>query len=70
MRRASVGVRVDGNRSNPHPPRSADDAAGNLTAVGDQHLPEHAPLWQSAHKAAIGIPPLVLTKQQPLDHFA
>ncbi len=42
MRRAGVGVGIDRDRRDPHPPRGADDAAGDLAPVRDQDLAEHA----------------------------
>ena len=41
MRRARVGVGIDGDGRDPHPPRGADDSAGDLAPVGDQNLLEH-----------------------------
>ncbi len=43
VERVAVGVAVDGDGGDPHPPRGADDAAGDLAAVGDQDLGEHMP---------------------------
>jgi len=41
---ASVGFRRDRNRVDSHAPRGADDAAGNLAAVGDEEERNIAPL--------------------------
>ena len=41
MQRAGVGVGMDGDGGDAHAPRGADDAAGDLAAVGDQDLVEH-----------------------------
>ncbi len=37
----AVGLGIDRDRGDPHPPRGADDAAGDLAAIGDQDLAEH-----------------------------
>ena len=42
MHGVAVGVRIDRDRRDPHPPRRPDDPAGDLAAVGDQDFPEHA----------------------------
>jgi hypothetical protein len=39
--RAAVGIGDDGNRAHTEPVRGADDADGDLAAVGDQDLLEH-----------------------------
>ena len=36
VQRLRVGIRIDRDRANPEPPRSADDAAGDLAAIGDE----------------------------------
>jgi hypothetical protein len=41
MRRPRVGVRINRDRRDPHAPRGADDAAGDLAAIGDQDFGEH-----------------------------
>ena len=43
MKRARVRVGIDGDRSDPHPPRRLDDPAGDLTPIGYEDFPEHAP---------------------------
>src|SRR6478672_1341475 len=37
-----IGIRIDGNGTQTEPPRGADNAGGDLAAVGDQDLLEHA----------------------------
>ena len=39
---ARVGIRIDGNGTQTEPPCGADNAGGDLAAVGDQDLLEHA----------------------------
>ncbi|MDH6666760.1 UNVERIFIED_ORG: hypothetical protein M2442_002759 [Methylorubrum zatmanii] len=41
-RREAVGVGVDGDRGDAHAPQCAHDAGGDLAAIGDQNLGEHA----------------------------
>src|SRR5204863_8261448 len=41
MQRLGIGLGIDRDCRDPHPPRRADDAAGDLAAVGDQDLLEH-----------------------------
>src|SRR5262249_34392149 len=41
VERATIGVRVDGDRADPHLVQRGGDAAGDLAAVGDQDLLEH-----------------------------
>ena len=41
MHRVAVGVGIDRDRRDPHPPRRLDDAAGDLAAIGDQDFLEH-----------------------------
>ena len=41
VRRASVGIRIDRHRGDPHLPRRLDDAAGNFAPVRNQDLLEH-----------------------------
>ncbi len=36
-----IGLGIDRDRRDPHPPCRADDAAGDLAAIGDQDLAEH-----------------------------
>jgi hypothetical protein len=43
MQRVLVGVGVDRDGCNAEPPRGLDDAAGDLTTVGDQYPLEHGP---------------------------
>ena len=43
MQRAPVGIRINRNARNPHPPRSGEDAAGDFAPVGDEDFFEHAP---------------------------
>ena len=45
VKRLGVGIRIDRDRGDPHPPRGADDAAGDLAAIGDQDFAEHEP-WR------------------------
>ena len=42
VRRTGIGVRIDGDRGDPHRPRGADHAAGDLAPVRDQYLLEHS----------------------------
>ena len=42
MQRLGVGVGIDGDGAHAQPARRADDAAGDLAAIGDQDLGEHA----------------------------
>ena len=41
MQRTGVGIGIDGNGRDAHAPRGADDAAGDLAAIGDQDFLEH-----------------------------
>jgi arylsulfatase A-like enzyme len=41
MERVAVGLRIDGNGFDPHPPGSLDNAAGDLAPIGDQNSFEH-----------------------------
>ena len=41
MQRVAVGVGIDGDRAQAQAARGADDAAGNLAAIGDQDGFEH-----------------------------
>jgi hypothetical protein len=41
MQRPGVGLGIDRDRRDPHPPRRIDDAAGDLAAIGDQDRGEH-----------------------------
>jgi hypothetical protein len=36
-----IGIGIDGDGGDAHPPCRAHDADGDLAAVGDQYLPEH-----------------------------
>ena len=36
MQRSAVGLGIDRDRGDAHPPRGADHAAGDLAAIGDQ----------------------------------
>ena len=40
MHRLAVGLGIDGDGAQPHGARRADDAAGDLAAVGDQQRAE------------------------------
>ena len=42
VKRIPIGVGIDRDGLDTHPPRSLDDAAGDLAAVGDQNSLEHA----------------------------
>ena len=42
--RAAVGRRVEDDRADSHPPRSANDPAGDLAAIGDEDVGEHGRL--------------------------
>ena len=41
VQRAGIGLGIDRDRRDPHPPRRADHAAGDLAAIGDQDFGEH-----------------------------
>ena len=41
MQRLGIGFGIDRDRHNPHPPRGADHAAGDLAAIGDQDFTKH-----------------------------
>ena len=43
-KRPAIDRRVKGDRLHPHPPRGANDAAGDLAAVGDEDVGEHVRL--------------------------
>ena len=47
----TVGLGIDRDRFNTHPPRGLDDPAGDLAAIGDQDSLEHA-LWGPQSKPA------------------
>ena len=49
----AIGVGIDRHRFDPHFPRGLDDAASNLTAVGDQDLCEHC-RWLPCWRAPVG----------------
>ena len=42
MQCPAVGLGIDRDGGNPHTPRGADDAAGDLAAIGDQNFAEHS----------------------------
>ena len=42
VKRVAVGIGIDRDRRNSQALRGADDAAGDLTAIGDQHFREHS----------------------------
>ena len=42
VQRVAVGVGIDRDRLDPHPAGGLDDAAGDLAAIGDQDVLEHA----------------------------
>ena len=42
MQRVAVGLGIDRDRLDAHPPRGLDDPAGDLAAIGDQNALEHA----------------------------
>ena len=44
MRRARIGVGINGDRRNAHAPGRADHTARNFPAIGDQDLFKHARL--------------------------
>jgi hypothetical protein len=48
MHRAGVGFGIDGDGAHAHGARGADDAAGDLAAVGDQERAE-APVHLALH---------------------
>ena len=41
MQRLAVGVGIDGDRRDPHLPCGFDDAASDLTAIGDEDFLQH-----------------------------
>ena len=41
MGSVDVGLGIDRNCLDPHLPRGGEDAAGDFTAIGNQHGPEH-----------------------------
>ena len=41
MQRRGISLRKDGNAAQTHPPRGANNAAGNLATIGDQERFEH-----------------------------
>ena len=43
MQRVPIGLGIDRDGLDPHPPRGLDDPAGDLAAIGDQNTLEHAP---------------------------
>jgi hypothetical protein len=50
VQRAGVGIRIDGDRPNAHPPRGARDAARDLSAIGDQDLVKHRDAASSPYR--------------------
>ena len=45
MQRPGVGVRIDRNGPDAHLARGADDAAGDLAAIGDEEGGDHDVQW-------------------------
>jgi len=43
MQSIPIGVRIDGNRPDTELARRLDDAASDLTPIGNQYLMEHEP---------------------------
>jgi len=41
VERVAIGLRIDGNRLDPHAAGSLDDPAGDFAAIGDQNSFEH-----------------------------
>jgi hypothetical protein len=41
MERIPICIRINGNDSNPHPPRCRNNAAGNLAAVRNKDFFKH-----------------------------
>ena len=41
MQRLGIGIGIDRDGRDPHPPRRSDDPAGDLAAIGDQDFVEH-----------------------------
>src|SRR5262249_50748276 len=54
--RAAVGIGENGHGADAHLAAGAHDAHGDLTAVGDQDLPEQALLREGAHRSRRGVP--------------
>jgi hypothetical protein len=57
MQRLGVGVRIDRDRADPEPPRSADHAAGDLATIGDEerlHHPRMFPMFAVTTPISIG----------------
>jgi len=52
MERILVGLRINGNRLDPHLPGGLDDPAGDFAAIGDQNAFEHVGLTSPAGLAA------------------
>ncbi len=52
MARAAIGLGIDGNRLDTHPPRRAHDAAGDFTAIGDEDFVEHRGLTSERRQSA------------------
>ena len=45
MERVAVGLGIDRDRLDPHPPGGLDDPAGDLAAIGDQNSFEHVLIY-------------------------
>ena len=57
MERITIGVRIDGHRLDAHLPRGLDDAASDLTAVGNKDFLEHCrigPCWPGVLEGRAG----------------
>src|SRR6266545_1937406 len=52
MAGVAIGVRMNGDRTDAHGARGADDATGDLAAVRDQYLAEHRPRF-ALHRRAL-----------------
>jgi hypothetical protein len=74
MQRVAVGLGIDRDRRDPHPPRGLDDPAGDLAAIGDQdalklanvYLVDPTPFDDPIAKAAKWILGHLLTPPRPL----
>ena len=53
MRRGGIGLRVDRDRRDPELAQRAQDADRDLTAVGDEDLPEHDLAVPEARRALL-----------------
>ncbi len=56
VQRVSVSVGIDGDGADAEPSRGADDAAGDFTAIGNQELRKHTPLFQSIAPRPLRLP--------------